>query len=155
MQSPSTFTVPTVAAVASALERAARIAAPLICWAIAAVMTAAHLAYQLGHGLGQAVHHRNDQLAAVARRLATGERQARPTHVVPVPAPIAPQAPQEPQQAAPTPARVVPTPAPLLSPLAALRDELSALTVAELRRITGTRRKARKAELVMLALVMA
>lgn len=135
MQSPSPFTVPTVAAVAAALERAARIAAPLICWAIAAVMTAAHLAYQLGHGLGQAVHHRNDQLAALARRLATGERRAH----------AAPQAP----------CRVVTTPAPLPHPLAALRDELSALTVADLRRITGTRRKARKADLVTMALAMA
>lgn len=152
MQTLPRFTVPTTAEIAARLERGARIAAPLICWAIAAVLTACRLAYQLGHGLGSAVHHRNDQLAAVARRLAAGERPDRPTHVVPVLSPIAPQAPQE---AAPAPRRVVPTLAPMAHPLAALRDELSALTVTELRRITGTRRKARKADLVTLALSIA
>lgn len=133
MQSPSPFTVPTAATVAATLERGARIAAPVICWVIAAFMTAAQLAYQCGYALGSAVHARNDQLAAMARRLANGER---PTH----------------QTVAVQPTS---TPAPLPHPLAALRDELSALTVAELRRITGTRRQARKADLVTLALAMA
>lgn len=149
MQTPSGFTAPSAAQVAATLERGARIAAPLICWAIAAVLTACQLAYQLGHALGSAVHHRNDQLAAVARRLATGDRRARPTHAVPVLSPIARAA-----HAAPL-APVVPSPAPLAHPLAALRDELGALTVAELRHLTGTRRKARKADLVTLALAMA
>lgn len=147
MQAPSPFTVPTAATVAATLERAARIAAPLICWAVAAALTAAQIAYQCGYALGQATHARNDQLAALARRWATGERPAQPTNT--------PQHVQQPQQAAPTSLPVVTTPAPLMSPLAALRDELSALTVAELRRITGTRRKARKADLVALALTMA
>lgn len=144
MHTTSPFIVPTTAQVAATLERGARIAAPLICWAIAAVMTAAQIAYQCGHALGAAVHHRNDQLAAVARRLATGERPTqqtavvRPTHT--------PEPACEPQQQ---------PSAPMPHPLAALRDELSALTVAELRHITGTRRKARKADLVTLALAMA
>lgn len=146
MQPTSPITVPTVASVAATLERGARIAAPLICWAIAAVVTVAQIAYQLGHALGSAVHYRNDQLAAVARRLATTQPQA--------PRPIALQAPQAPRPIA-LQAPQAAAPAPLPHPLTALRDELSALTVAELRRITGTRRKARKADLVTMALAMA
>ena len=93
----STLSIPTVAAVAATFERWARIAAPVICWAVAAVLTAAQIAYQLGHALGAAVHHRNDQLATLARRLATGERQApvAPAPVAPV-APLAPVAPAGP-----------------------------------------------------------
>lgn len=64
------------------------------------------LAYELGRQTGAAVHARNDQLAALARRLATGERTPAPVPVapqaVPAPAPVVTVA-AEPAPARPTP----------------------------------------------------
>jgi hypothetical protein len=133
MQSPIP-TVPTIAAIASRLERLARILAPLLCWAVAAALTLAECCYQCGYQLGRAVHERNDQLSALWCRLCR----------IPSPATV-------PSPAQPATAPVVPA----LHPLAELAASLESLTVAELRRMTGTRRKCRKAELISLALVMA
>jgi hypothetical protein len=122
------------------LERLARILAPLLCWTIAAALTLAECCYQCGYALGSAVHQRNDQLSALWCRLCR----------VPVPVPTTATA------TAPVVPPVPPAPpAPALHPLAELAASLDSLTVAELRHITGTRRKCRKAELISLAVAMA
>jgi hypothetical protein len=122
--------IPTAAGVAARLERLCRILAPLLCWAVAAVLTLAECCYQCGYQLGRAMHERNDQLSALWRI------------VCGVPGPATVPAPS-------------PVPSPALHPLAVLAESLDSLTVSELRRITGTRRKCRKAELISLALAMA
>ncbi len=146
MQSPIP-TIPTSADVAQRLERMARILAPLLCWAIAAALTLAQCCYQCGYQLGRTVHERNDQLSALWRRVCRVPGPA----MVPSPATVPAQSPIS--RAVP----VVPTtvPSPALHPLAPLAESLDSLTLAELRRITGTRRKCRKAELISLAVAMA
>ena len=104
------------------------------------------LAYELGRQTGAAVHARNDQLAALARRLADP---------APKPAPVAAVAPPAP---APAP-RKAPRPAPRPTPAAhqAPRPvDPATLTVRELRALTGARSKRlRKADLVAMAREMA
>lgn len=144
MQSPIP-TIPTTAAIASRLERAARILAPLVCLTIAAALTLAECCYQCGYQLGRAVHERNDELAALWRRVCRVPGPA----MVPAQSPITRAVPAM----VPSPALVPVKPA--LHPLAVLAESLDSLTVSELRRITGTRRKCRKAELVAMAVAMA
>jgi hypothetical protein len=130
--------VPTSAAVAARLERAARILAPLVCLAIAAALTLAECCYQCGYQLGRAVHERNDELATLWRRVCR------------VPVPTTATAPVPTTATAP----MVPV-KPALHPLAVLAESMDSLTVSELRAVTGTRRKCRKAELVAMAVAMA
>jgi hypothetical protein len=142
MQSPipTIPTIPTTADVAARLERLCRILAPLLCWAVAAVLTLAECCYQCGYQLGRAVHRRNDELARLWRHVCGVPAPTTATATAPVPAPVP----------------VVPAlPEPALHPLAAMAESLQSLTVSDLRRITGTRRKCRKAELITLALAMA
>jgi hypothetical protein len=126
----------------------------LVCWAIAAALTLAQCCYQCGYQLGCAVHERNDQLSALWRSVCGVP--APTTATVPGPAMVPAQSPIS--RAVPVVPTTVPSPAlpePLLHPLAAMAESLDSLTVSELRRITGRRRKCRKAELVSLAVAMA
>ena len=104
------------------------------------------LAYELGRQTGAAIHARNDQLAALARRLADP---------APKPAPVAAVAPPAP---APAP-RKAPRPAPRPTPAvhqAPRPVDPATLTVRELRTLTGARSKRlRKADLVAMARGMA
>ena len=129
-------TVPTTAQIAQNLERAARVIAPAVALAVTSVMLLAELAYSLGFQLGTAVHTRNDQLAAVWRRLwAPGTE--------PAAAPITVK---------PAPIRLAAKLQPHVHPLADLAADLEALTCSQLRSLAGTRRKARKAELIAMVL---
>jgi len=125
------ITVPTTAQIAHSLERGARIAAPAIALIITSVVLLVELAYELGRFTGQAVHDRNDQLAAIWRNLwaAEPEALAEPA-VAPIPASFAPVAP------------------PIVHTLALLAVQLEGCTADELRRVTGSRRRCSKAELV-------
>lgn len=62
------FFIPTTAQISNALERAARIAAPVIALLITATLLLAHLAYDLGFLLGSAIYERSAQLAALTHR---------------------------------------------------------------------------------------
>lgn len=123
----TTTTVPTAAQIAQVLERGARIAAPVIALLITCLALLVELSYELGRQAGAAVHARNDQLAALWRRLLLGSTPA---------APVAPVAP-------------VP------HPLAALAAELQGCTSTELRRITRSRRRCSKAALIAEGLALA
>ncbi len=125
-------TVPTTAQIAQNLERAARVVAPAIALVITCTVLLTELAYQLGYQLGAAVHARNAELSAVWRRLwvPSAEPAAAPIVVKPVPIRLAPQ----------------------LHPLAELATDLEALSCSQLRSLAGTKRKARKAELIAMLL---
>jgi hypothetical protein len=129
-------TVPTTAQIAQNLERAARVIAPAVALAVTSVMLLAELAYSLGFQLGTAVHTRNDQLAAMWRRL-----------WVPGAAPAA-----APITVKPAPIRLAAKLQPQVHPLADLAADLETLTCAQLRSLAGTKRKARKAELIAMLL---
>lgn len=129
-------TVPTTAQIAQNLERAARVIAPAVALAVTSVMLLAELAYSLGFQLGTAVHTRNDQLAAVWRRLWAPGTEPAAAPITVKPAPIRLAAKLQPQ----------------VHPLADLAADLEALTCAQLRSLAGTRRKARKAELIAMVL---
>jgi hypothetical protein len=116
-----TMTVPTTAQIAQGLERGARIAAPVIAFAITCIVLLAELAYALGRLTGEAIYARNEQLAAFWRHLWV---------------PVA----MQPKRQSKT--------APVMHPLAVLANELESCTSSEVRRITGTRRRCSKAELV-------
>lgn len=125
-------TVPTTAQIAQNLERAARVIAPAVALVITCAVLLTELAYQLGYLLGTAVHARNAELSAVWRRLwvPNAEPAAAPIVVKPAPIRLAPQ----------------------LHPLAELAADLEALSCSQLRSLAGTRRKARKAELIAMLL---
>lgn len=125
-------TVPTTAQIAQNLERAARVIAPAVALVITYAVLLTELAYQLGYLLGTAVHARNAELSAVWRRLwvPSAEPAAAPIVVKPAPIRLAPQ----------------------LHPLAELAADLEALSCSQLRSLAGTRRKARKAELIAMLL---
>lgn len=125
-------TVPTTAQIAQNLERAARVVAPVLALVITCTVLLTELAYQLGYQLGAAVHARNAQLSAVWRRLwvPSGEPAAAPIVVRPAPIRLAPQ----------------------LHPLAELAADLEVLSCSQLRSLAGTKRKARKAELIAMLL---
>jgi len=138
-----TTTIPTTAQVAQALERGARIAAPVIALLITCLTLLAELSYAFGYQLGSAVHERSDQLARLWVRLwvRKAEVLAEPA-AAPIPTPCAPPvaiAPECPKCG---------TVAPALHPLAALAADLQGYTNSELRRMTGNRRRCSKAELV-------
>lgn len=119
-----TMTVPTTAQIAHGLERGARIAAPAIAFAITCIALLAELAYALGRLTGEAIYARNEQLAAFWRHLW-------------VPAAVVKTLPKRQSKAAP-----------VMHPLALLASELQSCTSSEVRRITGSRRRCSKAELV-------
>lgn len=119
-----TMTVPTTAQIAHGLERGARIAAPAIAFAITCIVLLAELAYALGHLTGKAIYARNEQLAAFWRHLW-------------VPAAVVKTLPKRQSKTAP-----------VMHPLALLASELQSCTSSEVRRITGSRRRCSKAELV-------
>ena len=125
-------TVPTAAQIAQNLERAARVVAPAIALVFTCAALLTELAYSLGYQLGAAVHARNAELSAVWRRLwvPNSEPAAAPIVVKPAPIRLAPQ----------------------LHPLAELAADLEALSCSQLRSLAGTRRKARKAELIAMLL---
>lgn len=125
-------TVPTTAQIAQNLERAARVIAPAVALVITCAVLLTELAYQLGYQLGTAVHARNAELSAVWRRLwvPSAEPAAAPIVVKPAPIRLAPQ----------------------LHPLAELAADLETLTCGQLRTLAGTKRKARKAELIAMLL---
>ena len=125
-----TTTIPTTAQVAQALERGARIAAPVVALLITCLALLAELAYELGRLTGEAVHERSDQLARLWVHLWVREAEvlAEPA-AAPIPTPCTPVAPG-------------------LHPLAVLAAELQCYTSSELRRMTGSRRRCSKAELV-------
>ena len=125
-------TVPTTAQIAQNLERAARVVAPVLALVITCTVLLTELTYQLGYQLGAAVHARNAQLSAVWRRLwvPSGEPAAAPIVVRPAPIRLAPQ----------------------LHPLAELAADLEVLSCSQLRSLAGTKRKARKAELIAMLL---
>lgn len=125
-------TVPTTAQIAQNLERAARVVAPVLALVITCTVLLTELAYQLGYQLGAAVHARNAQLSAVWRRLwvPSAEPAAAPIVVRPAPIRLAPQ----------------------LHPLAELAADLEVLSCSQLRSLAGTKRKARKAELIAMLL---
>lgn len=125
-------TVPTAAQIAQNLERAARVVAPAVALVITCAVLLTELAYQLGYQLGAAVHARNAELSAVWRRLWVPS--AEPAPIVVRPAPI----------------RLAPQPQP--HPLTELAAELEKLTCSQLRTLAGTKRKARKAELIAMVL---
>ena len=131
-----TITVPTTAQIAQNLERTARVIAPAVALAVTSVMLLAELAYSLGFQLGTAVHTRNDQLAAVWRRLWAPGAEPAAAPITVKPAPIRLAAKLQPQ----------------VHPLADLAADLEALTCSQLRSLAGTRRKARKAELIAMVL---
>lgn len=126
------FTVPTTAQIAQNLERAARVIAPVVALVITYAVLLTELAYQLGYFLGTVVHARNAELSAVWRRLwvPDAEPAAAPIMVTPAPVRLAPQ----------------------LHPLAELAADLEALSCSQLRSLAGTKRKARKAELIAMVL---
>lgn len=119
-----TMTVPTTAQIAHGLERGARIAAPAIAFAITCIVLLAELAYALGRLTGEAIYARNEQLAAFWRHLW-------------MPAAVVKTLPKCQSKTAP-----------VMHPLALLADELQSCTSSEVRRITGSRRRCSKAELV-------
>lgn len=123
-------TVPTTAQIAQNLERAARVVAPVLALVITCAVLLTELAYQLGYQLGAAVHARNAELSAVWRRLWVPSAEPAPIVVRPEPIRLAPQ----------------------LHPLAELAADLEALSCSQLRSLAGTRRKARKAELIAMLL---
>jgi len=130
-----TLTVPTAAQIAQNLERTARMVAPAIALVITCTGLLAELAYDLGFQLGTAVHTRNDQLAAMWRRLwvSGAEPAAAPITVKPAPVRLAPQP----------------------HPLAELAADLEVLSYGQLRVLAGARCKAsraRKAELIAMVL---
>lgn len=127
-------TVPTAAQIAQNLERAARVVAPAVALVITCTVLLTELAYQLGYLLGTAVHARNAELSAVWRRLwvPSAEPAAAPITVKPAPIRLAPQ--------------------PQPHPLTELAAELETLTCSQLRTLAGTKRKARKAELIAMLL---
>jgi hypothetical protein len=129
-------TVPTTAQIAQNLERAARVIAPAVALAVTSVMLLAELAYSLGFQLGTAVHTRNDQLAAVWRRLWAPGAEPAAAPITVKPAPIRLAAKLQPQ----------------VHPLADLAADLETLTCSQLRSLAGTKRKARKAELIAMLL---
>jgi hypothetical protein len=126
-----TITVPTAAQIAQNIERTARVVAPAIALVITCTGLLAELAYDLGFQLGTAVHTRNDQLAAMWRRLWVSD------------APITVK---------PAPIRLAAKLQPQVHPLADLAADLETLTCAQLRSLAGTKRKARKAELIAMVL---
>ena len=134
-----TTTIPTTAQVAQALERGARIAAPVIALLITCLALLAELAYELGRLTGAAVHERSDQLARLWVRLWVREPEV-----------LAEPAAQNGDGNAISAAVFAPCApvAPALHPLAALAAELQGYTSSELRRVTGSRRRCSKAELV-------
>ena len=119
-----TMTVPTTVQIAHGLERGARIAAPAIAFAITCIVLLAELAYALGRLTGEAIYARNEQLAAFWRHLW-------------VPAAVVKTLPKRQSKTAP-----------VMHPLALLASELQSCTSSEVRRITGSRRRCSKAELV-------
>lgn len=129
-----TITVPTAAQIAQNLERAARVIAPVIALVLTCAVLLTELAYQLGYQLGAAVHARNAELAAVWRRLWVPNAEPAPIVVKPAPIRLASQL------------------QPLVHPLTELAADLETLTCSQLRNLAGTRRKARKAELIAMVL---
>lgn len=119
-----TMTVPTTAQIAHGLERGARIAAPAIAFAITCIVLLAELTYALGRLTGKAIYARNEQLAAFWRHLW-------------VPAAVVKTLPKRQSKTAP-----------VMHPLALLASELQSCSSSEVRRITGSRRRCSKAELV-------
>ncbi len=130
------ITVPTAAQIAQNLERAARVVAPAIALVFTCAALLTELAYSLGYQLGAAVHARNAELSAVWRSLwvPNTEPAAAPILVKPAPVRLASQL------------------QPLVHPLAELAADLETLTCSQLRNLVGTRRKARKAELIAMVL---
>jgi hypothetical protein len=131
-----TITVPTTAQIAQNLERTARMVAPAIALVLTCTGLLAELAYDLGFQLGTAVHTRNDQLAAMWRRLWVPGAEPAAAPITVKPAPIRLAAKLQPQ----------------VHPLADLAADLETLTCSQLRSLAGTRRKARKAELIAMVL---
>lgn len=119
-----TMTVPTTAQIAHGLERGARIAATAIAFAITCIVLLAELAYALGRLTGEAIYARNEQLAVFWRHLW-------------VPAAVVKTLPKRQFKTAP-----------VMHPLALLASELQSCSSSEVRRITGSRRRCSKAELV-------
>lgn len=117
-------TIPTTAKIAASLERTARIAAPFIAFLVTAIILLAELSYELGRLTGEAIYARNEQLAAFWRHLW-------------VPAAVVKTLPKHQSKTAP-----------VMHPLALLASELQSCTSSEVRRITGSRRRCSKAELV-------
>lgn len=129
-------TVPTTAQIAQNLERAARVVAPVLALVFTCTVLLTELAYQLGYQLGAAVHARNAELSAVWRRLWVPSAEPAAAPIVVKPAPI----------------RMAPQPQPQPHPLTELAAELETLTCSQLRVLAGTKRKARKAELIAMVL---
>jgi len=130
------FTVPTAAQIAQNLERAARVVAPVVALVFTCAALLTELAYSLGYQLGAAVHARNAELSAVWRRLWVPDAE-------PAAAPI---------RVRPAPIRLSSQLQPLVHPLAELAADLETLTCSQLRSLAGTKRKARKAELIAMLL---
>ncbi len=127
------ITVPTAAQIAQNLERATTRVAPAVALVITCTVLLTELAYELGYLIGaNAVHARNAELAAVWRRLwvPNAEPAAAPIVVKPASVRLAPQ----------------------LHPLAELAADLEALSCSQLRSLAGTKRKARKVELIAMLL---
>lgn len=74
--------IPTTNQVAAGLECAARLAAPVIALLVTCLLLAAELAYRFGYLTGEAIHARNDQMAAAWRRLWVPEPAALPMPAV-------------------------------------------------------------------------
>ena len=119
--------IPTSNQVAAGLERAARLAAPVIALLITCLLLAAELAYRLGYLTGEAIHARNDQMAAAWRRLWVPEAE-----VLAEPAAL---------------------PIPAVHPLSLLAADFEQMTCKQIRELTGLRRKTAKRELIALAVV--
>lgn len=107
-----------------ALQRAARIAAPLVALVAVIIADLVVLTYRAGKATGLAVARRSDQLAGLFSRVLV------PAGPAPMAAPL-----------------LTPTPAPVASPRA-LVLELEGLTQRQLMAMAGTRRKLSKRQLV-------
>lgn len=119
----NTITVPTTQQIAIRLEQTARLIAPAIALLITCTVLLMQLAYELGYQLGCAIHERNDQLSQLWAQL---------WHTT-----------------APTTEPLMMAPAkPLEHPLALIADDLMSCSANQVRRITGIKRKASKAQLV-------
>lgn len=118
-----------------ALQRAARLAAPIavLVFVIAADLVA--LTYRAGMATGAALHRRNDQLAGLFVRLLAPAPAPQPNP--PTPAPAAATRPAQAQRTAPH-----------LAALREERDRLEGLTHRQLMDLAGTRRKLSKRQLV-------
>lgn len=115
-----------------ALQRAARIAAPVLALLVVIAADLVVITYRAGKATGEAIAHRADQLAALFADLLAPRPAAAPV----------PPAPQREAQARPT--------APHLRALREECDRLEGMTQRQLMALAGTRRKLAKRQLVAL-----